>query len=175
MENFENLYKNNKIDSILDNYLEFKELIINYLEVNNRNLIKIKNDDFNIYKNSEFYAYIIPTNYKINKLISYLIGILYGKYNYDYASNFDMQKIKYINEVLDLDGIYIHNELIHDNICDNIIYQLNKKDYFQNWKNNIIFSKLDIFNSMQGTLWINNQKDVITINEIQKIVSDPFI
>jgi hypothetical protein len=173
MNNFEFYIKNNEINSIINNYLEFKELIINYLEVNNKNLLKLKNNDLNIDKNNDFYAYI--NNYKINKLISYLLGIIYGKYNYDDLSNFNIEKIKYINEVLDLDGIYIHNELINHDICDNIIYQLNKKDYFKNWTNDSTFLNFNIFNSIPGTVWIKDQKDVITINEIQKIVTDPFI
>jgi hypothetical protein len=173
MENFKFYIKHNEINYIINNYLEFKELIINYLKVNNRNLLKIKNNDLNIDKNKDFYAYI--NNYKINKLISYLLGIIYNKYTYDDLSNFNVEKIEYINEVLDSDGIYIHNELIDNNICNSIIYQLNKKDYIKNWANNNTFLNFDIFNSIPGTVWIKEQKDVIMINEIQKIVTDPFI
>jgi hypothetical protein len=177
MNDFLTINKNNEINFIIKNnyteFEEFKELIINYLEINNKNLLKIKINDLNINRNNDFYAYI--NNYKFNKLISYLLGILYNKYIYDDISIFEIKRISYINEVLDSDGIYIHNELIDDNICENIICQLNKKDYIKNWTNDNIFFNFDIFNSMPGTIWIKDQKDVILINEIQKIVSDSFI
>ena len=53
-----NINKNNEINSIIDNYIEFKDLIINYLKVNHKNLLKIKDNDLNIVANNDFYAYI---------------------------------------------------------------------------------------------------------------------
>jgi hypothetical protein len=168
-----NINKNNEINSIIDNYIEFKDLIINYLKVNHKNLLKIKDNDLNIVANNDFYAYI--NKYNINKLISQLLGILYDKYIYDDISIFNINKISSINEILELDGIYIHNELINNNICDNIINQLNKKDYVKNWSNNNMLLNFDIFNSIPGTVWIKDQRNVISINDVQKIASDPFI
>ena len=168
MLDFLDTNKQNEIESLIkiNNYMDYKDIILKFLQINHDNKLKINSKNFNISENDEFYVYINKHN--LNKLISQIIGIIYGKYIFNDVSNSSE-----INNTLNANGVYIHNEAISNDICDAIINKINHKNF--NSLNNKKFINHDIFNSSPGTSWISDHKDVIEIEEVQKLVTNPFI
>jgi hypothetical protein len=160
---------------ITDNKLNIhKDKIINFLNINNLNIISInKNHHYNLQYNDDFYCYV--NNNELNKFICFIIGKLYGTYNFNYILNFnyDNDILTNINNTLLKDGVYINEQLINNDICNNIIKKINYKN-FQSFDGKIIYN-MDINEIEPGTNWIHDQKDVILIEDVQKIATDPFI
>jgi len=154
-----------------NNLIEYYDKIINFLKINNTNLINIKNNNFNIIQNDDFYAYI--NNKKLNKLISYILSIIYKKYNYIDNRSINENIYFNINESLNNDGIYIYNDFINENICNNIIEKLSNKVFIKNWGSSP--NNINLDNLTSGTNWIQSQRDILTIEEVQQIACDPFI
>ena len=165
--------KLNQINILLSNLDLPSNDIYNFLIINHNNLLNIKQKNFNISSNSEFYANI--NNKKINNLIGKIIGMIYNLYEFTDHSNFNNYDLDKINNLLLLNGIYIHNEFIKEEICENIINKINNKYSFQNISNNKILDNINLYNTSSGTTWIKNHKDIISISEVQQIATDPFI
>lgn len=150
-------------DNILLNI--HKDKIINFLRINDLNVISINKNHFNnLQYNDDFYCYV--NNTELNKFISFIIGKLYGIYNFNYIMNFnyDNDSLKNINNTLLKDGVYINEQLISSDICDNIIKKINYKN-FQSFDGKIIYN-MDINEVEPGTNWIHDQKDVILIEDV---------
>ncbi len=146
--------------------------IINFLLINNDNLKNIKNKKFNIKNGNDFYYKI--NRIELNKFVSFLIGQIYGKYIFNNISlfNYDLNMLDDINTKLNNEGLYICNDIIPENICDIILNKINMKTFITISGKKI--ENLDIFNLDAGTHWINDHKDVITVEEVQKLALDPF-
>ena len=174
----------NKYD-IIHNLInkEFKKYnknIINFLNINHKNILSIKNKNYNLLSNDNFYAYV--NNKKLNKLISYILGQIYNKYLFDNTlsiltkeTNNDDLNNNELNNNLNNNGIHIFENLLNIDLCNNILMKINNKNFIK--KNNKInkFDNVNIYNTENGILWIKSQKDIIMIDEIQKIVTDPLI
>jgi hypothetical protein len=183
---------------------KYHKNIINFLNINHKNILSIKNKNYNLLSIDNFYGYV--NNKKLNKLISHILGQIYNKYSFDNTLSI-LTKETNINELnndelnnnelnnnelnnnelnnnelnknillnLNNNGIHIFENLLNIDLCNNILMKINNKNFIK--KNNKInkFDNVNIYNTENGILWIKSQKDIIMIDEIQKIVADPLI
>ena len=105
-----------------NNMIEYYEKIMQFLKINDSNLVNIKNNNFNIINNDDFYAYV--NNKKLNKLISSILSIIYKSVNIEPTITVDDSIYNNINNSLNIDGVYIYNNFIDENTCNTIIEKI---------------------------------------------------
>lgn len=99
------------------------------------------------------------------------------KYIFEGRSMFKYEDLKKINSRLNRDGIYIHDDYLKDDFIERIISACNGLE-FSDMKNNQLDNKMiinDVRSCGVGRFMIYNQGDVLSIPEVQDLVTDPFI
>ena len=153
-----------------NNMIEYYEKIMQFLKINDSNLVNIKNNNFNIINNDDFYAYV--NNKKLNKLISSILSIIYKSVNIEPTITVDDSIYNNINNSLNIDGVYIYNNFIDENTCNTIIEKISNSIFV---KANSSINDIKFDNLTTGTNWIKSQSDIIKIEEVQKIATNLFI
>lgn len=178
------LYINNFIETVYQNY-DKKDIIINSLKKNESKIkyfLKIDKmiRDKQLKKRIDFSFLTRLNNGYINNFLSYLIGLEYGIYNItiDTSLFLPYSDLNNINDLLLKDGYYVNENKLSEDFCNKLLNNINKKfDFTKKMVDKKqVYKNFDIFNFKQkGTFWINNHKDILSLDEVQQICTDPYI
>lgn len=121
-------------------------------------------------------------NYNFSKTISKLLGLIYGKYQFEgistiYKTNQENSVREIAVKELNEKGYWVSPNLVPTEICDAIINQLPDLNFrLQKTTKKIKgLNASNIQNVKANTIWVDNLQDLLTIPEIQKLVTDPVL
>jgi hypothetical protein len=159
--------------NLIDNFIKYNEKLID-LCLCNKNI-----EAYDLAQSSDFKSIINDiyniNNYKMMCSIVKLISEKYSIYTFEKIPilfNFNEEKLINIQNELLKNGNYIHDEYLDETLINNILLNLNNKNYNTN---HTIINISDIYSVKPGRYEINNQADLLQLIDIQKIVTDPFI
>jgi len=119
---------------------------------------------------NDFNLYCLTSKYFSKEIKKYIFE---GKSIFKY----DNDSLKLIESKLNKNGIHVHNEYLNDDLIKKIINACNGLE-FSNMKNNKFDNKIkidDVTKCEIGRFMVYNQGDILSIPEVQEIVTDPFI
>lgn len=153
-----------------NNFINIKKYLDNYL--------KYKNNLKTFYKrDKKFINLAYNTNFKFCDIMSDFMKELYGLYEFkndtsilnNLNNDFDQ-----INEKLNNDGFFITK--INDKVCDSILEQLNKYNFYDRiTKTYIKYDDIKHNKNLGNTFWINKMSDVLNIPEVINLIKDPSL
>ena len=185
-----NIYMNEIVEKefekefgVNDNFKENIITLINESYINIKNLMK--KEKINTITQQAIWSLWIKNKHYYQYFISRMIGKLMNLYNFnneysiycnDYVKNIDTSLI---DSNLRINGYHILDNKLSEEKCINIKKKLPVLNFRPfNSQRNIIGEKFlnkNVVIDNSTTFWIHNQSDILSINEVQELATDPFI
>lgn len=124
------------------------------------------------------YFFETINDYKIRDAISQIVGLLYPKYTFTSKTgilgDYNQSIVKDVVTDLEKNGYHIFKSKLNNDICDKILDSLQKIKFVGRISTDIV-TGLDFAHASSNTYWVEKQKDIINIPEVQEIIMDPTI